>query len=58
VTSLPVIASGGAGTLKDFLPAVEAGSNAVLAASVFHSGDISIGSVKQELRNNGVKVRM
>jgi len=58
VTSLPVIASGGAGTLQDFLPAVEAGSNAVLAASVFHSGDISIGSVKQELRNNGVKVRM
>jgi len=42
----------------DFLPAVQAGANAVLAASIFHSGAVSIQSVKQELSSNGVKVRM
>lgn len=58
VTSLPIIASGGAGEAADFLPAVHAGANAVLAASIFHSGAVSVDSVKQELRANGVKVRM
>lgn len=58
VTTLPIIASGGAGSVSDFLPAVLAGANAVLAASVFHSGDISIEDVKSELRSNSVKVRM
>ena len=58
VTSLPLIASGGAGVAADFLPAVQAGANAVLAASIFHSGAVSIQSVKQELSSNGVKVRM
>jgi len=58
VTSLPIIASGGAGSVTDFLPAVLAGANAVLAASVFHSGAISIEDVKRELRSNSVKVRM
>jgi cyclase len=58
VTSLPLIASGGAGVVADFLPAVQAGANAVLAASIFHSGAVSIQSVKQELSSNGVKVRM
>lgn len=58
LTSLPLIASGGAGVVADFLPAVQAGANAVLAASIFHSGAVSIQSVKQELSSNGVKVRM
>ena len=58
VSSLPLIASGGAGTASDFLPAVLAGANAVLAASVFHSGAISIAEVKAALHNQGVKVRL
>jgi cyclase len=57
-TSLPIIASGGAGEASDFLPAVQAGANAVLAASVFHSGVLSIEQVKTELNASGVKVRM
>ena len=57
-TSLPIIASGGAGQASDFLPAVMAGANAVLAASVFHNGSLTIGEVKQFLSSNDVKVRM
>jgi cyclase len=52
-----VIASGGAGSLKDFVPAVEAGADAVLAASVFHAGELTIGEVKDELVRAGVEVR-
>ncbi|MGW4381356.1 imidazole glycerol phosphate synthase subunit HisF [Kitasatospora sp. NPDC004531] len=55
--SLPVIASGGAGRLADFAPAVDAGADAVLAASVFHFGDLTIGQVKDELRTAGHPVR-
>ncbi|NED78864.1 imidazole glycerol phosphate synthase subunit HisF, partial [Streptomyces sp. SID11233] len=47
---VPVIASGGAGKLADFVPAVEAGADAVLAASVFHFGDLAIGEVKAAMR--------
>ena len=54
---VPVIASGGAGKLGDFAPAVEAGADAVLAASVFHFGDLRIGEVKQALRAAGHPVR-
>jgi cyclase len=54
---VPVIASGGAGQLDDFAPAVEAGADAVLAASVFHFGEISIAAVKQALRQAGHPVR-
>ncbi len=43
---VPVIASGGAGRVEDFAPAVEAGADAVLAASVFHYGQLTIGEVK------------
>ena len=57
-TSLPIIASGGAGQASDFLPAVRSGANAVLAASVFHKGSLTIGEVKQFLSSNDVKVRM
>ncbi len=55
--SIPVIASGGAGRLGDFAPAVEAGADAVLAASVFHFGDLRIGEVKAALREAGHPVR-
>ena len=54
---IPVIASGGAGRVEDFAPAVEAGAYAVLAASVFHFGELSIGQVKDALRGSGHPVR-
>ncbi|SEL73067.1 imidazole glycerol phosphate synthase subunit HisF [Streptacidiphilus jiangxiensis] len=56
--SVPVIASGGAGKLADFAPAVGAGADAVLAASVFHFGDLTIAQVKQSLREAGHPVRI
>ena len=55
--SVPVIASGGAGRLDDFAPAVAAGADAVLAASVFHFGTLRIGEVKDALRDAGHPVR-
>jgi cyclase len=57
VVDVPVIASGGAGRVADFPPAVEAGADAVLAASIFHFGEISIGAVKDALREAGQPVR-
>lgn len=57
VVDVPVIASGGAGSLSDFAPAVEAGADAVLAASVFHFGDLRIPDVKEALLNAGHPVR-
>ncbi len=54
---VPVIASGGAGRLDHFPRAVEAGADAVLAASVFHFGDLRIGQVKDSLRAAGHPVR-
>jgi cyclase len=55
--SLPLIASGGAGRVDDFAPAVRAGADAVLAASVFHFGELTIGQVKAALGEAGVLVR-
>ena len=55
--SVPVIASGGAGQLADFAPAVAAGADAVLAASLFHFGSASIGQVKDALAGSGYRVR-
>jgi len=57
LSSVPVIASGGAGRLEHFPPAITAGADAVLAASVFHSGDLTIGDVKRELADAGMVVR-
>jgi imidazole glycerol-phosphate synthase subunit HisF len=57
VVDVPVIASGGAGTAADFPPAVEAGADAVLAASVFHFGRLRIADVKDALRAAGHTVR-
>jgi len=55
--TVPVIASGGAGEAADFPPAVAAGADAVLAASVFHFGQITIAEVKESLREAGNPVR-
>jgi cyclase len=57
LSSVPVIASGGAGTAAHFAPAVTAGADAVLAASVFHSGELTIGAVKRALVEEGIEVR-
>ncbi len=56
-TSVPLIASGGAGRVEHFVEAVEAGADAVLAASVFHFGELTIGDVKAGLRAAGHEVR-
>jgi cyclase len=55
--SIPVIASGGAGRVEHFAPAVRAGADAVLAATVFHFGQLTIGQVKDALRAEGHPVR-
>jgi len=55
--TVPVVASGGAGALGDFAPAVAAGADAVLAASIFHFGTFTIGQVKGALRDAGHLVR-
>ena len=55
--TVPVIASGGAGELAHFPPAVQAGADAVLAASVFHFGELRIADVKDVLRAAGYPVR-
>ncbi|AKU16742.1 imidazole glycerol phosphate synthase subunit HisF [Luteipulveratus mongoliensis] len=55
--SVPLIASGGAGTPQHFVEAVEAGADAVLAASVFHFQEMTIGQVKDALRTAGHEVR-
>ncbi len=55
--TVPVIASGGAGAVNHFGPAVEAGADAVLAASVFHFGDLRIPQVKGAMREAGIVVR-
>jgi len=57
VSSVPIIASGGAGKISDFVEAAQAGADALLAASVFHSGEISITSVKQALEASGIEAR-
>lgn len=57
VSSVPVIASGGAGKPADFPPAVDAGADALLAASIFHTQTVTIGEVKDALREHGVEVR-
>ena len=54
---VPVIASGGAGAVDHFAPAVDAGADAVLAASVFHFGDLRIPEVKDAMRAEGITVR-
>lgn len=56
--SIPVIASGGVGKVQDFVSgAAYARADALLAASVFHFGEFSVGDVKRELQNHGIPVR-
>lgn len=55
---VPIIASGGAGAAEDFAVAVRAGADAVLAASVFHYGRLTIREVKQAMATEGVTVRL
>ncbi|GAA4750767.1 imidazole glycerol phosphate synthase subunit HisF [Modestobacter marinus] len=55
--TVPLIASGGAGAVDHFPPAVAAGADAVLAASVFHFGQLRVGDVKQGLAAAGVPIR-
>jgi len=57
VVDVPIIASGGAGAVEHFAPAVAAGADAVLAASIFHFGEVSIGAVKEALAAEGLTVR-
>jgi imidazole glycerol-phosphate synthase subunit HisF len=57
LSHVPVIASGGAGAVDDFAPAIAAGADAVLAASVFHNGELTVGDVKQALSDSGMVVR-
>jgi cyclase len=55
---IPVIASGGAGKLEHFYEALNAGgASAALAASLFHFGELTVGDVKNYLRERGVVVR-
>jgi cyclase len=55
--SVPLIASGGAGKVSDFAPAVKAGADALLAASIFHFQEVSINQVKAELKANNIEIR-
>lgn len=55
--TVPVIASGGAGAVDHFAPAVHAGADAVLAASVFHFGEMTIRDVKEAMASDGITVR-
>jgi cyclase len=57
VVGVPLIASGGAGAVEHFAPAVSAGADAVLAASIFHFGQLRVADVKAGLRDAGVTVR-
>jgi cyclase len=57
ISSVPVIASGGAGAAEHFAPAIQAGADAVLAASVFHSAQLTVGDVKSALVESGIEVR-
>jgi cyclase len=57
LSRVPVIASGGAGALADFAPAVAAGADALLAASVFHNGELTVGQVKGALNEAGIPTR-
>ena len=58
ISRVPLIASGGAGALEDFAAALNAGADALLAASVFHFGIHRIGAVKEYLKSAGYSVRM
>ncbi len=55
---VPVIASGGAANAQHLLEALNAGATDVLAASIFHDGDLTVAAVKQYLADHGARVRL
>jgi len=55
---LPIIASGGANKPEDFLHAITAGADAVLAAGIFHRNEYTVGDVKQYLINHSISMRI
>jgi cyclase len=57
ISTVPVIASGGAGAVEHFIAAANAGADALLAASVFHEGLFTVADVKSALAKSGVEVR-
>ena len=57
ISPVPVIASGGAGSARDFPAAAAAGADAILAASIFHEGSVTIAEAKKELEKAGFEVR-
>ena len=57
ICRVPLIASGGAGTVQDFIEVARIGVDAILAASVFHFGTLTIGQVKEGLKEAGIEVR-
>ena len=57
ISQVPVVASGGAGTLEHFVAAAQAGADALLAASVFHEGIFTISDVKEAMKAAGLEVR-
>jgi cyclase len=54
---VPIVASGGAGRMEDFLKAFESGADAALAASLFHFGEVSLPELKRYLSEKGLPVR-
>jgi cyclase len=58
VTHVPLIASGGAGKAIDFIAAADSGADAMLAASIFHDGSVSITEVKNVLKSENFEVRL
>jgi cyclase len=57
IVRVPVVASGGAGTVAHFVEAVQAGASAVLAASLFHFNELTVGEVKSAMAKAGIPVR-
>jgi cyclase len=57
ISSVPIIASGGAGSAADFPKAAAAGADAILAASIFHEGSVSIAEAKAQLKLSGYETR-
>jgi cyclase len=57
ISSVPIIASGGAGRAEDFSDAANAGASAILAASIFHEGSVKISDAKTQLKLAGYETR-
>ena len=54
---IPIIASGGVGTLQHLVEGLQAGAHAVLAASIFHFGDHTVGEARDLMRRNNIRMR-